>query len=98
MFLIIYTYKKPLAVVDQFLVEHRAYLDSCYKNNQLIVSGPKQPRVGAVLLSQLSNEEQLKLILKNDPFVINEIVDYEITEFIPVKYHEQFVHFLDIKL
>lgn len=94
MFLITYTYIKPLEVVDQFLEIHRAFLDQYYQNNCLIASGPKVPRIGAILLSQLNDREQLEKILQADPFVINEIVNYEITEFMPVKYHQNFKSFI----
>lgn len=94
MFLITYTYIKPLEIVDQFLEVHRTFLDEYYQNNCFITSGPKVPRVGAVLLSQLGDREQLEKILQKDPFVTNHIVEYEITEFTPVKHHQNFKHFI----
>jgi uncharacterized protein YciI len=94
MFLITYTYIKPLEIVDQFLVEHRAYLDQYYQNNCFVVSGPKIPREGAILLSQLQDREQLEKILQADPFVINHVVNYKIEEFSPVKHHQNFKPFL----
>lgn len=94
MFLITYTYVKPLEIVDQYLEQHRAFLDKYYQSDCFITSGPKVPRVGAVLLSQLNNRDQLEKILQEDPFVINQIVTYEITEFLPVKYHQNFKSFI----
>lgn len=95
MFLITYTYIKPLEVVDQFLAEHRAYLDQHYQNNCFVVSGPKIPREGAVLLSQLNEREQLEKILQQDPFVVHNVVTYQIFEFNPVKFHQNFKSFLE---
>ena len=94
MFLILLTYKQPIEVVDEYLVVHREYLEKCYQQDYLIVSGPRSPRTGGVLISQLTNLEQLQEVLKNDPFSIHGIAHYEIIEFTPVKYHKDFAAFV----
>lgn len=87
MFLILLTYKKPLEVVDQYLAAHREYLDKCYQNNLLIVSGPQNPRTGGILLSHIKERKELDQLLAHDPFTINGITDYEVIEFDAVKFH-----------
>ena len=94
MFIVLLTYLKPMDIVDNYLIEHRAYLDEGYKNNFLIASGPKNPRNGGVLLSQLTDKTQLENFLKRDPFHVHAIASYEIIEFTPVKYHEGFAGFV----
>ncbi len=94
MFIILLTYKKPIAEVDQYLEEHRAFLEEGYKNNSFIVSGPQEPRTGGVIISQLKNRTQLEKLLGNDPFFIHDIASYEIIEFTPIKYHENFKAFI----
>lgn len=94
MFVIMVQYKKPLEIVDEYLAAHRAFLETGYQNNCFIASGPKNPRTGGVILSQLKSREQLEGILAQDPFVLNGIADYEIIEFAPVKYHVDFARFL----
>lgn len=95
MFLVMLTYKKSLVEVDKYLAEHRAFLEEGYKKDFFIVSGPKNPRIGGIIISQLKNREQLENILKQDPFTIHEITDYEIIEFTPVKYHPDFAAFVE---
>ena len=94
MFLIYLTYKKPLTVVDQFLTAHREFLEQGYERDYFIVSGPREPRVGGIILSQLKDKEKLQQIIQQDPFYINGIADYEIIPFIPVKYHRNFATFV----
>jgi uncharacterized protein YciI len=94
MFLIEITYIQPLEVVDKYLAAHREFLDECYKKNFLIVSGPKNPRTGGILLSQLTDRKQIEAIIKQDPFHLHEIATYEIKEFSPVKYHKDFANFI----
>jgi uncharacterized protein YciI len=95
MFIIEITYKKPLEQVDQHLTEHRLFLDNGYKENYFIASGPKNPRTGGIIISQLKNREQLENILKKDPFCIYDVADYKIIEFNPIKYHSNFSSFVD---
>lgn len=94
MFVIALTYKKPIEVVDAYLTQHRDYLESGYQKNYFIASGPKNPRSGGIILSQLKDRDQLQKIIEQDPFYIHEIADFELTEFTPVKYHPNFTPFV----
>lgn len=94
MFIVTMTYKKPLSVVDQFVAAHRAYLDIGYQQNFLIASGPKNPRDGGILISQLKERKILEKFLAEDPFILNEVAEFQIVEFSPVKYHQDFAVFV----
>lgn len=94
MFIIKLTYKKPIEVVDQYVVVHREFLDQCYKQNYFIASGPQNPRTGGIIISQLKDRDQLQTILNKDPFHIHEIADYDIIEFNPIKCHPDFEKFI----
>lgn len=91
MFLIMINYKQPIEIVDQYVAEHRAYLEQGYKNNCYIVSGPRNPRTGGIIISQLKDRAQVEGLIKQDPFYINDVADFEIIEFMPVKHHKDFV-------
>lgn len=88
-------YKKPLEIVEQYVAKHRSFLDEGYQKNYFVVSGPRNPRTGGVLLSQLDDREKLENILKQDPYYINDIAEYEFIEFTPVKYHSNFATFVE---
>lgn len=94
MFLILLTYIKPIEEIDAHLVAHREYLDEGYRNNYFVVSGPRNPRTGGIIISQLTDRTQLEAILKNDPFHIYGVATYELIEFTPVKYHQDFAKFI----
>ena len=94
MFLIIITYKKPLEEIDKYLAAHRHYLETGYQKNMLVVSGPRNPRTGGIILSQLKNRDELETFLMQDPFQVHGIANYEIIEFNPVKYHKDFAGFV----
>ena len=98
MFIVLITYKKQLDVIDQHLAAHRSYLDGGYQKNYLIASGPRNPRTGGVLISQLDDRSQLEIFLQQDPFHIHDVADYEIVEFVPNKYHKNFKCFIENRL
>lgn len=94
MFIILLTYKKPLEIVDQYLPEHRAFLEGGYQQGYLIASGPQNPRTGGVILSNLKDRRLLDAFIKQDPFQVYEVADYQVIEFDPVKFHDNFKSFI----
>lgn len=94
MFLILVTYTKSIEEIDAHVVAHREFLDEGYRKNYFIVSGPRIPRTGGIIISQLNDRTQLENILKNDPFQIHGVADYEIIEFTALKYHQDFAGFV----
>jgi uncharacterized protein YciI len=94
MFLLMLNYKKPIEIVDQYVTAHRDYLAECYKKDYLVVSGPKNPRTGGIMISQLSDRAKLEEMISQDPFKIHDIAEFEIIEFSPVRYHQDFASFI----
>lgn len=95
MFVISLNYKVPIETVEQHLAAHREFLELGYQKEYFIASGPKNPRTGGIILSQLANREQLMEVIKQDPFYLHGIADFEIVEFNPVKYHKNFASFVN---
>lgn len=85
MFIVNLTYKVSLETVDQFLEQHVEYLNVQYQLGNFHASGRKVPRDGGVILSMLSDKNELLQILAKDPFKVNNLADYELTEFMPSK-------------
>ncbi len=94
MFIVVINYKKPIEEIEKHLVAHRAFLEEGYQKNYFIASGPRNPRTGGIILSQLKDRTQLETILQQDPFQVNGLADYSYMEFEPVKYHTDFKAFI----
>ena len=84
MFLILLRYKKPLADVDRFVVEHRQFLKQHYDAGTLLLSGPREPRDGGIIMAKAGSRQVIEDIIHADPFYREGIADYEIIEFKPV--------------
>lgn len=83
MFVVVLTYTKPLAEVDAYLQDHRAWLAGQYEAGVFIASGRQVPPVGGVILARAASLEGLQAVLALDPFNINGVASYQVTQFTP---------------
>lgn len=91
MFIANLKYKKSIEEVNTVLEAHLEYLDKYFEKGKFICTGKKSfPELGGVILFDSNNLEEAKKILYEDPFYIEEIADYEIIEFQPVKFSQNF--------
>lgn len=94
MFIAILTYKKPLSEVDKYLQAHRDYLAEHYAAGDFIASGPQNPRIGGVIMIKATDREAVNSIISQDPFNTNGIADYQIVEFTPTMFCDEFLQTL----
>jgi uncharacterized protein YciI len=80
MFIISLTYKKPLKEIDKLIEPHIAFLDKYYANNTFLLSGPKLPRTGGIIIARCESKSKLEEILTQDPFYHSQVASYEITQ------------------
>ena len=80
MIIIELTYKKSWDDVCEFLSSHKSFIENHIKLGSILTSGPKVPRDGGVILSNLSIDGA-KELMKEDPFFINNIADFKYIEF-----------------
>lgn len=86
MFVVLLSYKKPVAEVEHYLEAHRQFLDESYAQGYFLASGPKVPQEGGVILVRTMAREALEAHLLNDPFYREQVADYCVIEFNAVKY------------
>lgn len=56
--------------------------------------GRKEPRTGGIIIANAESKSEIEQIIREDPFYIHQIADYEITCFIPSKYNDNFKFFI----
>ncbi|AZA84996.1 GTP cyclohydrolase [Chryseobacterium lactis] len=95
MFIISLTYKVALENVEQHLPEHNVFLQKYYDSGKFIASGRKEPRSGGIIIANAQSKNEIEQIISEDPFYTHQIADYEITEFIPSKYNDNFKFFIN---
>ncbi len=94
MFLAILRYKVPQEEIEPYIEGHISFLKQAYANNNFIVSGQIMPDKGGIVLSPLTRRGEFEQILRQDPFIIHDLVSYEIIAFEPSHFHPDFASFI----
>ncbi|WP_295812022.1 YciI family protein [uncultured Apibacter sp.] len=89
MFIVVLTYHKELREVENYLEDHKQFLDKFYQRGNFITSGRQHPRIGGVILCKACNRQEVENIISQDPFYTNQIAGYQIIEFEPTKYCDE---------
>ena len=67
---------------------HSEFLERYIQVGKFILTGGLTARPAGVVLANVSSEEELNAMLAEDPFVREQVAEYEVIEFKPSKYHE----------
>ncbi|WP_041939385.1 MULTISPECIES: YciI family protein [Frankia] len=95
MFVIVLRYLRPIEEVDRLLAEHRAYLARYYDQGVFLLSGPRTPRTGGVILADGVERATLDRILAEDPFQQAGVTATDVIAFTPVgRSHPDLARFL----
>ncbi len=81
MYIVLVNYVKPLDVVDEYLPAHRKFLQDNYDKGIFLLSGPREPRTGGIILAQAGSRWELAAVLEQDPYITEGVAKYEIIEF-----------------
>lgn len=95
MFVLLLKFVKPIDEVEKQLIPHREFLNKYYSMQKFICSGRRNSGVGGVIICTARDVNEVNTIIREDPFYINEIAEYEIIEFSPTKYADGFEHFIN---
>ncbi|WP_418960054.1 YciI family protein [Streptomyces tritici] len=85
MFVLELTYTDDVARADALMDAHIAWLDAQYAAGVFIASGRKNPRDGGVILAVGDDRAQIEKIAAADPFSVDGVCTYRITEFYATK-------------
>ncbi|KAF0143017.1 MAG: hypothetical protein FD122_283 [Stygiobacter sp.] len=81
-------YKSPIEKIEELTPIHREFLQTGYKAGMLLVSGPKVPRTGGIVIAKANSMEEIAEFFKNDPYALNDAADYSFIEFNPKSHQE----------
>ena len=95
MVIVVLTYKKSIEEIESSLIEHSAFLDKYYEKKKIVFSGRRNPRIGGVIVINTTSKEEAETIIKEDPFYVRQLADYDFIEVLPTKYDARFSCFLD---
>lgn len=85
MFVIQLKFSTNKANAGLFMGGHNAWLKEGFANGTFLLAGSIQPKLGGAIIAHNATLEQIKEIVKEDPFVAENVVAAEIIEIIPSK-------------
>jgi uncharacterized protein YciI len=86
LFVISLEYKVSIDDVERHLPGHIEFLGRGYEDGVFIASGRKVPRTGGVIIAAADSKVSLEELIRKDPFIVNGVAEYSITEFVPSRY------------
>jgi len=81
MYIVKITYTTPLETVDKFLPAHVEWLHEHEAAGRFFVYGRLVPRTGGIIVARTKDRAELDAAIASDPFKLNDIGTYEVSEF-----------------
>ncbi len=85
MFVIQLRFSTNKANAGQFMDGHNAWLKQGFAEGTFLLAGTIQPKLGGAILAHNATLDQIQAIVKEDPFVVENVVTAEIIEITPSK-------------
>lgn len=85
MFFILLKFSSNKANAGQFMDGHNAWLKEGFSKGTFLLAGSIQPKLGGVVIAHNVTLEQIQTIVKEDPFVAEDVVTAEVIEITPSK-------------
>jgi uncharacterized protein YciI len=84
-YLMLSTYRAPLAEVDAARDDHQRFLDELERRGLVVSAGRQNPPTGGVILFNVDSEEEARALLSDDPYVLRGLADYEARGWTPTR-------------
>src|SRR5579872_2286414 len=81
MFVLISRFQKPFEEVNRSFVSHSAWVQRQYESGRFLVSGRREPLIGGIIVARASSEQELREVLRTDPYQQQGLAEYEIFAF-----------------
>lgn len=83
LFVVDLRYLVPFDQVEPVVAAHMAFVKAQYDAGVFLLSGPKVPRTGGIVLALAESKAALEAILAADPFLTEGVAECLLTEFRP---------------
>lgn len=81
MFVLISRFQKPFEEVNRFFAAHSEWVQRQYEAGRFLVSGRREPLIGGIIVARASSEQELREVLRTDPYQQMGLAEYEIFAF-----------------
>jgi uncharacterized protein YciI len=85
LYVLVLNYVAPLEAIDEALPEHRRFLDEHFTTGEFLATGPREPRIGGVIIARMRDEERVAEVIAADPFTRAGLTTYDVIPFRPTR-------------
>ncbi|MGH7028051.1 YciI family protein [Brevundimonas sp.] len=89
MFVILLRFSANKAAAGEFMEAHNAWLKAGFDNGVFLLAGSLQAGAGGGVIAHSATRSDLETRVAADPFVLNDVVAYEILEIAPGRTDER---------
>ena len=82
MYLLNVNYRRPPAEVEPHVAPHGAWVKQHFETGEFLLGGPKPSGLGGAILTRAIDRAALRAMLATDPYVVSDVAEYEIIEFV----------------
>ena len=82
---VLLNYTADLAAIDAQMSAHQRFLNQHFASGEFLVSGPRDPRTGGVILARTISDARVAQIIATDPFLQQGLATYEVISFHPTR-------------
>lgn len=84
-YVLLVSYTADLAAIDAEMPAHQRFLNRHFASGEFLLSGPRDPRTGGVILARAVNDARVAQIIAADPFLQQGLATYEVISFHPTR-------------
>lgn len=89
MFVVLLRFGENRAMAAEYMEAHNSWLQSGFDDGVFLLAGSIVPGAGGGVLAHNSSLEEIEARVKQDPFVIHEVVNAEVIEISPARADER---------
>jgi uncharacterized protein YciI len=93
LFTVISTYRDSIEEVLPYEKAHVAWVTEAYASGRILVSGPRMPMNGGVIVLDGASVADVEQFMAGDPFVAADVVTFEVYEFLATEFPNRSVGF-----
>ncbi len=84
-FVLVVNYTASLSTIDAAMPAHQRFLDEHFAAGEFLVSGPRAPRTGGVIIARAADRDAIERVIAADPFTRDGLATYDVHVFLPTR-------------
>lgn len=81
LFVVDIEYIVPMDRVEPVIDSHMDFVRAAYEDGRFLMSGPKVPRSGGLIIMTADSADEAEIYLEQDPFAQEKVAKFRVTEF-----------------